>query len=68
MGDAADPELTPERRLSNVAALLAHGVRRRITLLRLTASPTDSKTPEISAKCLELPPNPRLSGSRRSGV
>jgi hypothetical protein len=68
MGDASEPELSPEQRLDQAAAILARGIRRYLRRLRRSESLLDTEVPESSPNYLEVSPHPRLSGSRRLGV
>jgi hypothetical protein len=68
MHDAPEPDLTPDQRLLQVAALLARGVRLYLRLRHQTTSSPAPNTPENPANCLEVPVRPWLSVSRRIGV
>jgi hypothetical protein len=68
MVDASNSELTAEQRLTQLAAILARGVQRYHRRLRRSESRPEKEVPEFSPAGLEVPSNPRLSGSRRFGV
>jgi hypothetical protein len=68
MVEPSDPALTAEQRLTQIAAILARGVRRYQQLLQRSESRPGKEVPKSSSNCLEVIPNPRLSVSRRTGV
>lgn len=61
------PELTPEERLQQVAAILAQGVIRHQRLARRSECPPEKDFSESSPGGLEVSGDPRLSVSRRIG-
>ncbi len=63
--DDPPPDLTPEQRRDEFAAILAEGVLR---FLRQEAAHAPAKILEFSAARLEVPVQTRLSVSRRTGV
>jgi hypothetical protein len=68
MLDVSYSELTADQRFKQVAAILARGVRRYHQRLRRNEPRPEKEVPESSPVCLEVPGNPRLSGSLRIGV
>jgi hypothetical protein len=62
--DDPQPDLTPEQRRDEFAAILAEGILR---FLRQDAALAPAKILEFSAAHLEVPAQTRLSVSRRTG-
>ena len=60
-------ELTPEERLTQLAAILARGVRRYRSLARRYESDASAKPGESPGDCLEVLGETRLSVSRFQG-
>ncbi len=61
-------ELAPEERLTQLAAILARGVRRYRNLARRCESDTPAEPGESRGEGLELPDETRLSVSRFQGL
>lgn len=68
MVDPSCSELTADQRFTQLAAILALGVRRYHQRLKRSESRPEKEVSEISPDGLEVPGKPRLSGSRRIGV
>jgi hypothetical protein len=68
MVDESFSELTADQRLKQLTAILARGVRRYHQRQQRSESHPGKEVTESSPNCLEVTPNPRLSGSRWIGV
>jgi hypothetical protein len=68
MVDPSFPELNATSRLSQVAAILARGIRRYLSRLRRSQALPEENPAVTAPNGLAVPVKPRLSVSQRFGV